>query len=64
MGGHVPNRPRIYCPTCSSAARRMYIPEASAGKSPKNKVVPGWAYCTSCKTCIQVPSRRRTESNP
>lgn len=49
----MPNRPRVYCPTCSGAARRIYYQDAADKGAPKNRPVKGWVYCPKCKVCFE-----------
>lgn len=40
------NQPRIYCPKCGTAARRIYYQNAGDKKASHNwKPIPSWAYC-------------------
>lgn len=40
------NQPRIYCPKCGNAARRIYYQDAGDKKASHNwKPIAAWAYC-------------------
>lgn len=48
------NQPRIYCPKCSNAARRVYFQDASDKKASHNwNPIAGWAYCPVDDLCFK-----------
>ncbi|MES2154447.1 MAG: hypothetical protein V4510_04855 [bacterium] len=49
------NQPRIYCPKCSAAARRIYFQDASDKRSTTNwRTIATWAYCETDDLCFAV----------
>jgi hypothetical protein len=46
------NRPRVFCPQCSGAARRLYYRDLDETKGTWESVV-AWAYCPKCGFCFQ-----------
>jgi hypothetical protein len=50
----VVNQPRIYCPKCGKAARRIYYQDAADKKAASNwKPISSWAYCTTDDECFE-----------